>query len=93
MKTSSIFVGCGFLCSSVGGYVIYNDWKESKNPLRRVPKDLKDKVYLVTGSNTGIGRSLTHGLASRNAKVYMLCRNMDKCETTRQDIVLDTGNK
>jgi len=83
----------GVLCSVVGGYVLYKDWVNSKDPMRKVPKDLKDKVYLVTGANTGIGRSLTHGLASRNAKVYMLCRDMVKCETTRQDIVLETGNK
>jgi len=86
-------MGGGLLCSLVGGYVIYADWRNSTDPMARVPKDLKDKVYLVTGANTGIGRSLTHGLASRDAKVYMLCRDMIKCETTRQDIVLETGNK
>jgi len=93
VQTSHIVMGCGVFCSAIGGYVVYNDWRESTNPLKRVPKDLTDKVFLVTGSNTGIGRSLAHGLASRKAKVYMLCRNMDKCEVTRQDIVLDTGNK
>jgi len=59
----------------------------------KVPVNLAYKVYLVTGANTGIGKSITHGLASRRAKVYMLCRDMVKCEITRQEIVLATGNK
>ena len=49
-------MGGGLLCSLVGGYVIYADWRNSTDPMARVPKDLKDKVYLVTGANTGIGR-------------------------------------
>ena len=34
----------GVLCTAVGGYVLYNDWSTSNDPMRKVPKDLKDKA-------------------------------------------------
>lgn len=54
---------------------------------------LDDKVVIVTGSNTGIGKEVARNLAERNAKVVMACRDMDKCETTRHEIVVETQNK
>ena len=47
-------------------------------------------------SNTvvGIGRAVTSELAKKkNNKVYMLCRDMESCETHRSSIVLESGNK
>lgn len=41
---------------------------------------LADKIVIVTGANTGIGKEVTLNLASRNAKVIMACRDMEKCE-------------
>jgi NAD(P)-dependent dehydrogenase (short-subunit alcohol dehydrogenase family) len=57
------------------------------------PKKLDDKVYLVTGANSGIGQAITLDLAKRKAKVFMLCRDMNKCEEVRKEIVLSTKNK
>ena len=51
------------------------------------------KVCLVTGANTGIGKETVKDLARRGAHVYMACRDMDKCEITREEIVLDSLNK
>lgn len=56
-------------------------------------EDLSDKVVIVTGANTGIGRETAFALAKGKAKVIMACRDMDKCEMARADIVLQTGNK
>ncbi|XP_039303241.1 retinol dehydrogenase 13 isoform X2 [Solenopsis invicta] len=56
-------------------------------------EDLIDKVVIVTGANSGIGKQTALELAKRNAKVIMACRDMGKCETVRRDIVLDTKNK
>ncbi|XP_018575642.1 retinol dehydrogenase 13-like [Anoplophora glabripennis] len=53
----------------------------------------KDKVIIVTGANTGIGKEITWELARRGAKVYMACRDMKRCEKAREEIVLDTKNK
>ncbi|KAL7935630.1 NAD(P)-binding protein [Trichoderma chlorosporum] len=40
--------------------------------------DLTGKVYVITGSNTGIGKELAQILFSRNAKVYVAARNESK---------------
>ncbi|KUI66580.1 hypothetical protein VM1G_02093 [Cytospora mali] len=48
--------------------------------------DLKDKVYIVTGANTGTGKELTRLLYSKNAKVYMLARSEDKTSAAIADI-------
>lgn len=44
-------------------------------------EDLIDKVVIVTGANSGIGKQTALELAKRNAKVIMACRDMGKCET------------
>ncbi|KAI1813259.1 short-chain dehydrogenase [Poronia punctata] len=48
--------------------------------------DLTDKVYLVTGANTGIGKELTRLLYSRNAKVYVAARSESKANQAIADI-------
>ncbi|KAI0525390.1 hypothetical protein F5B22DRAFT_589735 [Xylaria bambusicola] len=40
--------------------------------------DLKGKVTIVTGSNTGLGKEIAQILYSKNAKVYMLARSEEK---------------
>ncbi|CAL7948492.1 unnamed protein product [Xylocopa violacea] len=54
---------------------------------------LTNKVAIVTGANTGIGREVTRNLAKREAKVIMACRDMDKCEIARREIVFESKNK
>ncbi|KAK0080357.1 hypothetical protein PV326_008228, partial [Microctonus aethiopoides] len=54
---------------------------------------LNNKVFIVTGANTGIGKEISRDLAKREAKVIMACRDLHKCETTRKEIVLETKNK
>ena len=71
----------------------FRDAVKGKDLSLNTPKKLDDKVYLVTGANSGIGKAITYDLAKRKAKVYMLCRDMNKCETVRKEIVLDTKNK
>ncbi|KAK2586743.1 hypothetical protein KPH14_011775 [Odynerus spinipes] len=56
-------------------------------------EDLKGKVVIVTGANTGIGKEIAHELAARNAKVILACRDREKCNEARRKIVVDTMNK
>ncbi|KAH7026698.1 uncharacterized protein B0I36DRAFT_366227 [Microdochium trichocladiopsis] len=48
--------------------------------------DLTDKVVIVTGANTGIGKELSQILYARNARVYMLARSRDKTLAAIDDI-------
>lgn len=59
----------------------------------RDPIRADDKVVIVTGSNTGIGKETVRQLAKRGAHVYMACRDMQKCEEARKEIVLESANK
>jgi len=95
----------GVVCSVVGGVVILKDSvgggqydKEAKQDdtpagKKSYKETCKDKVYVVTGANSGIGKEIVTDLAHRGAKVYMACRDMLKCEEVRRDVVIDSKNK
>ncbi|KAJ5653056.1 estradiol 17 beta-dehydrogenase [Penicillium lividum] len=51
-----------------------------------LPADLKNKVYVVTGAGSGIGKDTARLLYAKNAKVYILCRSEDKALKAIQDI-------
>lgn len=48
--------------------------------------DLKDKVYIVTGSNTGTGKELSRLLYTKNARVYMMARSEEKTSAAIAEI-------
>ncbi|KAJ5113441.1 hypothetical protein N7456_001975 [Penicillium angulare] len=48
--------------------------------------DLRGKVYIVTGSNTGIGKELARMLYAKNAKVYVAARSQEKAERAMKEI-------
>jgi NAD(P)-dependent dehydrogenase (short-subunit alcohol dehydrogenase family) len=50
------------------------------------------KVVIITGANTGLGKATAMELAKRGAKVYLACRDMQKCEEAKQEIVTATSN-
>ncbi|KAF7262873.1 retinol dehydrogenase 13-like [Rhynchophorus ferrugineus] len=85
-----VFVGSALV--GAFGFAIISKDRIGGEPYR---DDIKadGKVVIVTGSNTGIGKETAWELARRGAKVYMACRDMKSCETTREEIVLDTKNK
>ncbi|XP_055022970.1 DHRS-12_like_SDR_c-like domain-containing protein isoform X1 [Boleophthalmus pectinirostris] len=62
-----------------------------------VEKDLEvslaGRVFMITGANSGIGKATAMGIAKRGGTVHMVCRNKDKAEEARADIVKETGNK
>ncbi len=53
---------------------------------------MENRVFLVTGANSGIGKATALGLARLGGTVVMACRNATRGETARQDIVRDSGN-
>jgi NAD(P)-dependent dehydrogenase (short-subunit alcohol dehydrogenase family) len=54
--------------------------------------ELKGKVCIVTGSNSGIGKETTLALASKGTTVVMAVRNQERGQRARDDIINITGN-
>jgi retinol dehydrogenase 14 len=58
----------------------------------RVQADLRGRTCLVTGANSGIGKETARGLARLGARVLMACRDRERGEAARRDIVSSTGS-
>uniref|UniRef100_A0A671Y368 Dehydrogenase/reductase SDR family member 12-like n=1 Tax=Sparus aurata TaxID=8175 RepID=A0A671Y368_SPAAU len=60
------------------------------------PQDLSVSVvgrsFMITGANSGIGRATAMTIAKKGGTVHMVCRNKDKAEEAREDIVNQSGN-
>ena len=52
----------------------------------------KGKIAIVTGANSGIGQEITIGLAKKEIKVIMACRNINKAESTKFEIIKQIPN-
>lgn len=55
--------------------------------------DLQDKIILVTGATSGIGKITARELARQGAHVIILARNRSKAERTQREIIAATGNE
>ncbi|TET23297.1 MAG: SDR family oxidoreductase [Candidatus Stahlbacteria bacterium] len=54
--------------------------------------EMKGKVCLVTGANSGIGKETALGLAKMGATVVMACRSKERGEAARLEIKRESGN-
>src|SRR5260370_15725431 len=54
--------------------------------------ELTGRTCMVTGGNTGIGRTTAAGLAKRGGRVYVACRSPEKGRQAVADIVAATGS-
>ena len=54
---------------------------------------IEDKICIITGANSGIGKATALGLAKMNAVVVMLCRNRETGEEAQKEIIGESGNK
>src|SRR5437879_10851290 len=53
---------------------------------------MKDRVVMVTGANSGIGKAASLALAKMGATIVMVARNAEKGETTRTEIMKESQN-
>jgi len=53
---------------------------------------MKNKVVLVTGANSGIGRAASLALAKMGATIVMVARNKERGEAARAEIIKESQN-
>jgi NAD(P)-dependent dehydrogenase (short-subunit alcohol dehydrogenase family) len=53
---------------------------------------MRDKIWLVTGANAGVGLGTAYGLAKRGATVVMVCRSRERGEVAQAQIKRESGN-
>lgn len=52
-----------------------------------IPSTIKDKVVFITGANIGLGYESARMLAGRGAQIVLACRNADKAQTAKDQIL------
>ena len=52
----------------------------------------KEKIAIVTGANSGLGKEITIGLAKKEYKVIMACRNQSKAESAKAEVLSKVNN-
>uniref|UniRef100_A0A8D0GQ36 Dehydrogenase/reductase SDR family member 12 n=1 Tax=Sphenodon punctatus TaxID=8508 RepID=A0A8D0GQ36_SPHPU len=62
-----------------------------------VPEDLEVDVtgrsFMITGANSGIGKAAAKEIAKRGGALHLVCRNEDRAEEAKGEIVAETGNQ
>jgi NAD(P)-dependent dehydrogenase (short-subunit alcohol dehydrogenase family) len=54
---------------------------------------MSDKIVIITGANSGIGKAATIKFATEGYTVVMACRNLEKSKTVQEEITHQTNNK
>ena len=54
--------------------------------------DLSKRSIMVTGANSGIGKSCAMEVAKRGATVHLVCRSKERGEAAKEEIVSTTNN-
>ncbi|XP_023674527.1 dehydrogenase/reductase SDR family member 12-like isoform X1 [Paramormyrops kingsleyae] len=62
-----------------------------------VDKDMEvavaGRTFMITGAGSGIGKATALAIAKKGGTIHMVCRNKEKAEKAKADIVKETGNK
>src|SRR2546430_3818051 len=53
---------------------------------------MKDKVVVITGANSGIGKAASLALAKMDATVVMVARDKDRGEAAKAEIIKKSNN-
>ncbi|XP_040187901.1 retinol dehydrogenase 11-like [Rana temporaria] len=81
-----------FLCSLVLVVVLRMQKKGRWDP-KKCRVDLTGKTAIVTGANTGIGKSVALDFARRNGRVVLACRSRERGQKALEEIQRETGNR
>ncbi|XP_050421195.1 retinol dehydrogenase 13-like [Adelges cooleyi] len=75
----------------IGGAYLFKESITGKS--YKIRTSAANKIIIITGANTGIGKEAARLLAIKNATVIMACRDLDKCEKSRTELALQSRNK
>lgn len=70
-----------------GGYE--RSRRQWTDPNIATKNDLRGRHYIVTGANSGIGFAIAFELTKRMATVHMLCRDPQRAQKARKEIIND----
>jgi NAD(P)-dependent dehydrogenase (short-subunit alcohol dehydrogenase family) len=95
--TQAALAGSGVECPPLHTYAwkIWDYWERHLDPEALTERNLRsvlnDRVVLVTGASSGIGRATAELVARHGAQVVLVSRSQDKLETLRAEIVSGGG--
>lgn len=79
------------LGTAIGGITILKDYMGGVR--YQGEERIAGKTAIVTGANSGIGKAIATGLADRGARIIMACRDFDRCEEAKKEIIEETANR
>jgi len=82
-----IMLGVGVGVASLVGLVGVRKWVKGKQFREKV--DATGKVVLISGANSGIGKQLAKEMNKRGAKVYMLCRSLQRGHEAAKELITE----
>ncbi|CAB1328772.1 unnamed protein product [Coregonus sp. 'balchen'] len=55
--------------------------------------NLSGRSFVITGANSGIGKATAHEIAKRGGMVHLVCRNKERAEEAKEEIVEHSKNQ
>src|SRR4051794_37682397 len=69
-----------------GGVALGGYWLIQRSQSEHVPLQLQNKVVMITGASSGIGRAYAQAFARSGAKIVLVARRADMLDAVSQEI-------
>jgi NAD(P)-dependent dehydrogenase (short-subunit alcohol dehydrogenase family) len=97
-ETLKALKGSGISPPALGDYahIIWDYWERNLDPDlfedRSLRGNVKDKIIVITGASSGIGKAAAIKLAAAGGKVVLVARSLEKLEETQKEIAGKGGS-